>query len=44
MHHNFGIFAHHAQDLPTGKRRADAISIGPGVRGDNKTLARPDFL
>ncbi len=44
VHDNFGIFAHDAQNLATGKGRADAVSIGPGVRGDDEPATRPNFL
>jgi hypothetical protein len=44
MHDDVGIFAHDAQDLATGKGRADAVAVGPGVRGHDKPATRPNFL
>jgi hypothetical protein len=44
MHDDFGILAHDAQDLATGKGRSDAVAVGPGVRGHDETAARPNFL
>ena len=43
VHDNFGILAHHAQNLATGKGRADAVSIGPRVRGHDEAATRPNF-
>jgi hypothetical protein len=43
VHDNFGLFAHHAQNLATGKGRADAVSIGPRVRGHDEAATRPNF-
>jgi hypothetical protein len=44
MHDHVGHFAHDAQDLGAGKGRADAVSVGPGVRSNDEPLPRPNFL
>jgi hypothetical protein len=44
MHDDVGIFPHDPQNLATGKGRADAIAVGPGVRGHDETATRPNFL
>ncbi len=41
---DFGVFPHDAQDLATGKGGANAVSVGPGVRGHDKAATRPNFL
>jgi len=43
VHDDFGIFAHDAQNLAAGEGRADAVSVGPGMRGHNEAAARPNF-
>ena len=44
VHDDLRILAHDAQNLSTGKRRADAVSVGPRVRGHDETATRPNFL
>ena len=44
VHHNFGFFPHHAEDLATGQRRSDTVSIRTGVRSHHKPVTRPNFL
>jgi hypothetical protein len=44
VHDDFGVFAHHAQDLATGEGGADAVPVGPGVRGHYEAAPRANFL
>ena len=44
VHDDFGVLAHDAQNLATGKGRANAVSVGPGVRGHHEAATRPNFL
>src|SRR5207302_6795949 len=44
VHDDFGVLAHHAQDLAAGQGRAYAVPIGPSVRGHHKTAACANFL
>jgi hypothetical protein len=43
VYDDFGVFAHHAQDLATGQGRADAVSVGPDVRGHYEAATRANF-
>ena len=44
VHDDFGIFSHDAQDLAAGEGRADAVSVGTGVRSHHEAATRPNFL
>src|SRR5581483_11219139 len=44
MHDHFGFLAETAQNLSTGKSRADRIAVGTGVRGQDEALASLDVF
>jgi hypothetical protein len=43
VHNDFGVLSHDAQDLATGKGRADGVSVGTGVRSHHQAATRPNF-
>jgi hypothetical protein len=44
VHDDFGVFAHDPQNLSASQGRADAVSVGPGVRGHYEAASCANFL